>query len=443
MKPLGATLLIALLGTTIAAKPADGATWAAVTGTTVSGGGLRPNAEVRLEENRRTITKTRTDRHGRFAVPRRGRRITVRAGAQRIALSYRPGTGEVASPNGARIRFSPLVAQPGAAVRISAAGLARNAEVRVSLGASEATGRTNRRGTFATTLTMPNSGATGTFRATGVSLPFTVQAARPIRAAFYYPWFPESWRQRGIYPFTHFHPLAGLYSEDDPATLRRQVDDMLYGRIDAGIVSWFGQGSRSDRRMPALLRAARGRSFRWAIYHEGEGHGDPSVGEIRSDLHYIRDRYASDPSYLRMNGRFVVFVYADASDGAGMAQRWHEANDVNAYVVLKVFSGYRSVQDQPDSWHQYAPARADDEQAGFSYSVSPGFWHAQEQPPRLARDVARFKQSVRAMVASNAPWQLVTTFNEWGEGTAVEGAQEWPSPSGRGAYLDALHADGR
>ena len=26
------------------------------------------------------------------------------------------------------------------------------------------------------------------------------------------------------------------------------------------------------------------------------------------------------------------------------------------------------------------------------------------------------------MVASNAPWQLVTTFNEWGEGTAVESA---------------------
>jgi hypothetical protein len=42
------------------------------------------------------------------------------------------------------------------------------------------------------------------------------------------------------------------------------------------------------------------------------------------------------------------------------------------------------------------------------------------------------------MVASNAPWQLVTTFNEWGEGSAVEPASEWASPSGAGIYLDEL-----
>ena len=43
------------------------------------------------------------------------------------------------------------------------------------------------------------------------------------------------------------------------------------------------------------------------------------------------------------------------------------------------------------------------------------------------------------MVASHAYLQLVTTVNEWGEGTAVESAREWATPSGHGAYLDALH----
>ena len=43
------------------------------------------------------------------------------------------------------------------------------------------------------------------------------------------------------------------------------------------------------------------------------------------------------------------------------------------------------------------------------------------------------------MVAANEPIQLITTFNEWGEGTAVEGAEEWASVSGFGAYLDILH----
>jgi hypothetical protein len=43
------------------------------------------------------------------------------------------------------------------------------------------------------------------------------------------------------------------------------------------------------------------------------------------------------------------------------------------------------------------------------------------------------------MVASNAPWQLVISFNEWPEGTSVESGGDWTSPSGFGTYLDALH----
>jgi hypothetical protein len=43
------------------------------------------------------------------------------------------------------------------------------------------------------------------------------------------------------------------------------------------------------------------------------------------------------------------------------------------------------------------------------------------------------------MLASGARWQLVLTFNEWPEGTSVESAREWASPSGYGAYLDTLH----
>jgi hypothetical protein len=46
------------------------------------------------------------------------------------------------------------------------------------------------------------------------------------------------------------------------------------------------------------------------------------------------------------------------------------------------------------------------------------------------------------MVASEEPWQPIATFNEWGEGTAVERAHDGASDTGYGAYLDALHNDG-
>ncbi len=264
----------------------------------------------------------------------------------------------------------------------------------------------------------------------------------PVRAAFYYPWFPEAWEQSRIYPYTNYQPSLGYYDGGDADTIRKHIAAMQYGGIALGIASWWGIGEHTDEKIPALLSASAGTNVRWALYYEDEGSSDPSVERLRADLTYIRDHYASDPSYARVDGKFVVFVY-NANDGnCAVADRWQQANTVGAYVVLKVFSGYRNCANQPQSWHQYSPAVAADRQAGYSYSISPGFWQ-KGQSVRLPRDLARWRQNVRDMVASGAPWQLVATFNEWGEGTSVESAVEWESASGYGAYLDALHRDGQ
>jgi hypothetical protein len=267
------------------------------------------------------------------------------------------------------------------------------------------------------------------------------QPSFPIRAAFYYPWFPQAWDQYNINPYTNYTPSLGFYDGASQTVIQQQIAAMQYGGIQAGIASWWGQGSREDVRIPALLQAAAGTNFRWSLYHEMESMGNPSVAQLSSDLTYLRDRYGNDPSFLRINGRFVVFVYSDGGDNCGMADRWKQANTVGAYVVLKVFNGYRTCPSQPDGWHQYSPAVAADHQNGYSYSISPGFWQ-KGQSVRLARDLNRWNQNVKDMVASGAQFQLIATFNEWGEGTSVESAQEWATSSGYGAYLDVLHNNG-
>jgi hypothetical protein len=269
--------------------------------------------------------------------------------------------------------------------------------------------------------------------------PLAKQPKFPIRAAFFYDWFPEAWRQQGLDPFTHYSPSRGFYDSGSRSVIAGQIAAMRYAHLDAAIVSWWGRGSRSDARLPRLLAAAP-RGFHWSIYYEQEGVTDPSPSAIRRDLLYLRRRAASSSHYLRIGGRFVVFVYAQPSDGCEMARRWRTANTVGAYVVLKVFPGYRACPAQPEGWHQYSPDQAEDDQRPYSFSISPGFYKATEATPRLARDPAAWAQAARAMVASRARFQLVTTFNEWGEGTAVESARQWQSPSGFGSYLDTLHA---
>lgn len=264
----------------------------------------------------------------------------------------------------------------------------------------------------------------------------------PIRAAFYYPWFPESWDQNGVNPFTLYHPTLGYYSENDMGVIQQQITAMQYGKIQAGIASWWGQGNYTDNRIPLLLQSGEQLNFHWSLFIESEGYADPSVDAINSDLEYIFENYAASPSYLKIEDRFVIFVYADVNDGCGMASRWKQANTVGAYLVLKVFSGYRTCADQPDAWYQYAPDLNQKQVGSYSFTISPGFWKADEPNPRLERDPKRWNSDIRDMLAASSKFHLITTFNEWGEGTSIESASEWASPSGFGLYLDALHNDG-
>ena len=306
--------------------------------------------------------------------------------------------------------------------------------------------RTTAPGATATSASAPS--ATAPSPSTPTSTPGSgFQPGFPIRAIFYYPWFPEAWNQQGYNPFTNYTPSLGFYDSSTASVIQSHISAMTYGNINAAILSWWGQGSRSDQRVATILAVTPGSSnprFRWTIYYENESLGDPTIAQIQNDLGYLQSHYAANASFLRVNGKFVVFVYADGADGCGMADRWVSANNNlghPAYIVLKVFSGYHSCASQPDSWHQYSPAVATDEQSGYSYAISPGFWKKGEAA-RLARNLSTWNSNVRSMAASGDPWQLITTMNEWGEGTSVESAVEWASSSGYGQYMDVLHNNG-
>lgn len=290
---------------------------------------------------------------------------------------------------------------------------------------------------------IPEPGETFTVTAAGATLAATVQATGtiawnlpsstfPIRGAFYYGWFPGTWSVG-----TNYHPILGQYSSADPAVMAQHIAWMQHAKVQVGIASWWGPGHVTDTNLTAELAAAKGTGFQWAAYYEAEGYGSPTATKIGADLAALWGR-AQDPAWLHVAGKPVIFVYGSAADGCGTVTRWNKApGRSNWYVVMKVFSGFQACASQPDDWHQYAPANATQAHLPYSYVVSPGFWKAGEAAPRLDRDLTRWAQNVRDMVASGAHWELVTTFNEWGEGTGVEPTSELGS-----AYLDVLAADG-
>ena len=88
------------------------------------------------------------------------------------------------------------------------------------------------------------------------------QPSLPVRAAFYYPWFPEAWNQQGLNPFTHYNPSLGWYDSSASATIHAHIGAMQYAGIQVAISSWWGVGTRSDTRIPTILANTAGSTFR-------------------------------------------------------------------------------------------------------------------------------------------------------------------------------------
>ena len=255
----------------------------------------------------------------------------------------------------------------------------------------------------------------------------SVPDTAPRTAAFWYLWYPQT-------TTGHYTPTSQPYTSDSTALLKTQIDQMQGAGIQVGIASWFGPGTQSEStRIPAALAAADGTNFRETVYYEPEGTGNPSPAQIDSDLAYL-GKYTKSPNWLHIDGKPVLFVYGESSDSCATTARWAQTTRAKSfYVVQKLFSGFKSCANQPDDWHQYGPATASSDQSPYSYSVSPGFWQYQETKPRLVRDLNRWSTDLKIMKASPARWHLITTFNEMGEGTAIEPTSQYGT-----AYLDAV-----
>jgi hypothetical protein len=267
----------------------------------------------------------------------------------------------------------------------------------------------------------------------------SARLSTPIRATFYYPWFPQTWHSGD-----HYHPALGKYSSDNRTVVASQIAQMRYAGLQAAIASWWGQGHQhEDTRFPILFRAAAAQGFRITPYYEPEGlPTDPSLSRVKSDLAYLRRYQTRYPNgFLTVNGKPVIFVYNATNTSCADVRKWSDATNGFStwYVSLKVFPGFETCGRQPSSWHQYGPASPYSVQAPFYANASPGFWKYGEAQPRLSRDPARFCRDLRKVATSGTRLRLVTSFNEWGEGTAVEPAREWQTGSGMGRYLDLMH----
>jgi hypothetical protein len=231
-----------------------------------------------------------------------------------------------------------------------------------------------------------------------------------------------------------FDPATELYGSNNDSIIYWQLRKLAEAKQEVAISSWWGQTHKTNTAFRKIITDVMKRSdnpypnLRWAIYYEKEGFGNPPLSELLSDLNYIKANYANQPSYLKIDGKPVIFVYNAAHSGFNAMEdlaRWKQVrSQTGFYVVMKVdpLNAGAPASDM-DGWHEYAPAVRTNTKGNWWYMVSPGFW-LNGSAERLPRNAAEFENGVKSMVTANVTWKLTETWNEWGEGSGVEPAEQ-------------------
>jgi hypothetical protein len=275
--------------------------------------------------------------------------------------------------------------------------------------------------------------------------------------AFYYGWHDEqTWTPEKV-PDMPLQP----YCSRDLATIERHVAQAQQAGIDAFVMSWWGpphENNQTETNFRTLLDVAHSQGFYATVDFELTSPFYGSQADVVAALRYLLQTHAQHPAFLRHDGKPVVFFWRqqtyDVSTWSAVRQQvdpGHETLWIAEGVDLAyqdVFDGHHlyNVTWNPPTDPAYTAAKF--RKRVDEYNLAHGtrkLWIGTVMPglddthiagragafvqPRLSG--AYYRRTWKAAMASYPDMIIITSYNEWREGTMVE-----PSVTYGALYLD-------
>jgi len=292
--------------------------------------------------------------------------------------------------------------------------------------------------------------------------------------AFYYTWYgtPDyfgrwsHWDKidlpnRDIGSSTHF-PQLGAYDSHNPKVIAQHLDWAKQAGLTGLICTWWAPGDIHDTALPMVLDAAADRGLEVTIYLETTTRSQKTkVESAVSDLTYVLTKYGRHPAFLKVEGKPVIFLYGRvmAEVPAADWQTILETTEQVAGDAIYIADGYKDTFAHVfDGIHTYniAGALRNKDAAGVQayaetafpsavamarrrhriscLTIIPGYDDTKIRKPGLAaprNDGETYRINWREAIKADPDWVLITSFNEWHEGSEIEPSWE----DGR-KYLD-------
>jgi len=311
-----------------------------------------------------------------------------------------------------------------------------------------------------------------------VDVPALPEESQDLVLAFHYPWYGSEdgpsgawihWEEPrvGSIASSAHYPARGPYDSRDQGLIEEQIGLARAAGIDGFVSSWWGPGSLEDEAFGMLLEAAEDLGFKATIYYESVRAPRESVLdalEIALELEYALEAYSGSGAFLEAWGRPVVFVYSAEAHGRGpgfweevrsiLEERWGEVvligdyrsleytgvfDGVHAYIELDLETAERLFENYA-GWKYASPYGSFDEALGAASegglrlsrritcgTVVPGYDDRKIRSPGQFLDRGGglvYGAYWDAVEAAQLDWVLITSWNEWHEGTEIEPSVE-------------------
>ncbi len=293
--------------------------------------------------------------------------------------------------------------------------------------------------------------------------------------AFYYPWYGNPSVEGGSGRWSHWsnveedkqqiassthYPTLGAYDSHDPALIARHCGWAKEAGVDGFIASWWEKDTFTDQALQRILDGCQDAKIEATIYYESVP-GPRNARSAADDVLYVLNRYGKHPAWLTVDGKPVVFIYGRAIGQIGL-QGWLEAiSQVNKrYPGGAIFIGdqiSRFAAATFDGVHTYNTCgalrskglpevrqwakttypgwvkTADAFRRISTITVIPGYDDTKIRTPGLRVERhhgALYRCQWEEAIAADPHWILITSWNEWHEGSEIE-----PSVEDQDQYL--------
>jgi glycoprotein endo-alpha-1,2-mannosidase len=284
--------------------------------------------------------------------------------------------------------------------------------------------------------------------------------------AFYYGWYgaPEvsgKWlhwdgvdaERKQIATSTHY-PVLGAYDSNDPKVIEQHCRWAREAGLDGFIYSWWGIDGYEEKPLARLLDTAQRQNLKVCLYYEQV----PQPRDPRSvlpDLRHILRQFAKHPAYLKLQGRPVLFVYGRAMEQLSLSQwAWvletiraefpeglcaigdslgrsaaRVFDGIHTYNPVGVLEGkpLNAIQPTLEAHYREAIQTAGELGRIACVTIIPAYDDTKIRKPGIRTDRfggEAYRKQWDAVLTLNPDWVLITSFNEWHEGSEIEPSVE-------------------